>query len=273
MMHFIFDFSYLYSSFFVFVFFFKQKTAYERRIRDWSSDVCSSDLHRGDELLALGVLADARQVALLVQAGVTQELREAVAVEAAGGILEVGILQQVPAHLLLRHQHAQPRRHLVEHGARDHALEHLLGNAEGARLVHRELHAEPAAHVVDLVGELAGELALLDDRAADLRHRLRLAAAAKDVADAPDSEAEDQHAEEDGREEIHEELAGFHGNGTASLGFTGAAARVRSPGGGTPGSSPRGRERGSVERRPGPGNKQFRPFAACGTTSRPLHWP
>src|SRR3546814_8565453 len=25
-------------------FFFKQKTAYERRISDWSSDVCSSDL-------------------------------------------------------------------------------------------------------------------------------------------------------------------------------------------------------------------------------------
>src|SRR3546814_6483227 len=29
---------------FCFVFFFKQKTAYELRIRDWSSDVCSSDL-------------------------------------------------------------------------------------------------------------------------------------------------------------------------------------------------------------------------------------
>src|SRR3546814_8231167 len=28
----------------VFVFFFKQKTAYELRISDWSSDVCSSDL-------------------------------------------------------------------------------------------------------------------------------------------------------------------------------------------------------------------------------------
>src|SRR3546814_1843364 len=28
-----------------FVFFFKQKTAYEMRISDWSSDVCSSDLH------------------------------------------------------------------------------------------------------------------------------------------------------------------------------------------------------------------------------------
>src|SRR3546814_5532504 len=31
------------SSFFFF-FFFKQKTAYEMRISDWSSDVCSSDL-------------------------------------------------------------------------------------------------------------------------------------------------------------------------------------------------------------------------------------
>src|SRR3546814_12843486 len=28
------------------IFFFKQKTAYEMRISDWSSDVCSSDLHR-----------------------------------------------------------------------------------------------------------------------------------------------------------------------------------------------------------------------------------
>src|SRR3546814_8132500 len=30
--------------FFYFFFFFKQKTAYEMRISDWSSDVCSSDL-------------------------------------------------------------------------------------------------------------------------------------------------------------------------------------------------------------------------------------
>src|SRR3546814_4410840 len=29
-----------------FFFFFKQKTAYEMRISDWSSDVCSSDLAR-----------------------------------------------------------------------------------------------------------------------------------------------------------------------------------------------------------------------------------
>src|SRR3546814_20013237 len=40
--------SYLFVS--VYIFFFKQKTAYEMRISDWSSDVCSSDLdHRSDE--------------------------------------------------------------------------------------------------------------------------------------------------------------------------------------------------------------------------------
>src|SRR3546814_6044265 len=41
-----------------YVFFFKQKTAYEMRISDWSSDVCSSDLHvaegsREDQLVTL----------------------------------------------------------------------------------------------------------------------------------------------------------------------------------------------------------------------------
>src|SRR3546814_2940403 len=34
----------------VLVFVFKQKTAYEVRISDWSSDVCSSDLHAPDQV-------------------------------------------------------------------------------------------------------------------------------------------------------------------------------------------------------------------------------
>src|SRR3546814_6018202 len=42
----------VYFVFFVlFFFFFKQKTAYEMRISDWSSDVCSSDLSREVEAL------------------------------------------------------------------------------------------------------------------------------------------------------------------------------------------------------------------------------
>src|SRR3546814_4192314 len=36
----------------LFFFFFKQKTAYEMRISDWSSDVCSSDLWPHSCLLA-----------------------------------------------------------------------------------------------------------------------------------------------------------------------------------------------------------------------------
>src|SRR3546814_9025931 len=34
----------IYSEVYIGIFFFKQKTAYEMRISDWSSDVCSSDL-------------------------------------------------------------------------------------------------------------------------------------------------------------------------------------------------------------------------------------
>src|SRR3546814_10145211 len=36
--------------------FFKQKTAYEMRISDWSSDVCSSDLIGGTGVLTVGAL-------------------------------------------------------------------------------------------------------------------------------------------------------------------------------------------------------------------------
>src|SRR3546814_2554396 len=37
-----------------FFFFFKQKTAYEMRISDWSSDVCSSDLQCSDTAVLHG---------------------------------------------------------------------------------------------------------------------------------------------------------------------------------------------------------------------------
>src|SRR3546814_7198636 len=53
------------------IFFFKQKTAYEMRISDWSSDVCSSDLHPAPRAQRLAVLAaadhHARRASLLDQ--------------------------------------------------------------------------------------------------------------------------------------------------------------------------------------------------------------
>src|SRR3546814_20057623 len=49
------------------VVFFKQKPAYEMRISDWSSDVCSSDLHllarRDDDVIFGGVVARIRLAA------------------------------------------------------------------------------------------------------------------------------------------------------------------------------------------------------------------
>src|SRR3546814_8801864 len=49
----------------MFLFFCKQKTAYEMRIRDWSSDVCSSDLpHRGGEPGAEAARLDALEQAI-----------------------------------------------------------------------------------------------------------------------------------------------------------------------------------------------------------------
>src|SRR3546814_19262218 len=43
---------------FVVFFFFKQKTAYDRRISDWSSDLCSSDLPVLDHIASLHFLHD-----------------------------------------------------------------------------------------------------------------------------------------------------------------------------------------------------------------------
>src|SRR3546814_9309333 len=39
-------------------FFFKQETAYEMRISDWSSDVCSSDLLAFDRQPGFGIVAE-----------------------------------------------------------------------------------------------------------------------------------------------------------------------------------------------------------------------
>src|SRR3546814_3289827 len=68
--------------YYLFVVFFKQKTAYEMRISDWSSDVCSSDLlddladrrriqhrqHRRDQRV-LGLVRAVRRLAAVIVAG------------------------------------------------------------------------------------------------------------------------------------------------------------------------------------------------------------
>src|SRR3546814_9529478 len=57
---------------------FKQKTAYEMRISDWSSDVCSSDLRRQDHDVDLGMAEE------------PEDVLEHHRVTAAGGVEEAG---------------------------------------------------------------------------------------------------------------------------------------------------------------------------------------
>src|SRR3546814_7895759 len=76
------------------VFFFKQKTAYEMRISDWSSDVCSSDLLHHD-LEAIGSYG-------LIIAGVVPR-REGILTPAVGGD-DVGELARLQSLGALEHQ-------------------------------------------------------------------------------------------------------------------------------------------------------------------------
>src|SRR3546814_7574791 len=92
------------------LFFCKQKTAYEMRISDWSSDVCSSDL--GREQRSGGVIAQRRRS--------SGDLMQAGAIEAAIGKPAVNRCDAERQH--------QPSRGL---GASELGTEHgyLLGMA------------------------------------------------------------------------------------------------------------------------------------------------
>src|SRR3546814_1061843 len=102
----------------LFFFFFKQKTAYEMRISDWSSDVCSSDLGLGGDLGAgIGFLFGDAPVTQVVErdrrAGHRADdmIARAQHPKAVGHIVEPGGAGGV------RHQHGQslawkcPQRH------------------------------------------------------------------------------------------------------------------------------------------------------------------
>src|SRR3546814_17943236 len=74
-------------------FFFKQKTAYELRISDWSSDVCSSDLlASGPDAVAVMGIAPAELAVERLGIGVHQQL---VRVEPVAGLRIVGAMHAV----------------------------------------------------------------------------------------------------------------------------------------------------------------------------------
>src|SRR3546814_6929301 len=65
-------------------FFFKQKTAYELRISDWSSDVCSSDLK-----IVIAATAAVAALSLAACSEKTQDTTEAAASSAADDISDM----------------------------------------------------------------------------------------------------------------------------------------------------------------------------------------
>src|SRR3546814_6384610 len=75
----------------LFIFFFKQKTAYEMRISDWSSDVCSSDLL----FLDIGFEDDAVGRAAFLALDLQIFLEIAKAVDAALGALDAEAVERV----------------------------------------------------------------------------------------------------------------------------------------------------------------------------------
>src|SRR3546814_20969560 len=77
-----------------FLFFFKQKTAYEMRISDWSSDVCSSDI---DGLRDAGFACLRDRVAELALVGFGLS-RQCLRLEAAQVATQFDVRQARPQH-------------------------------------------------------------------------------------------------------------------------------------------------------------------------------
>src|SRR3546814_15511317 len=110
---------------FVVFFFFKQKTAYEMRISDWSSDVCSSDLMATDVQAAV-------DVPLLHIADPTAERIK------AAGFSKVGLLGTA-----FTMEHAFYKGRLAD----QHGLSVIIPNDEDRATVHRIIYAELVAEI------------------------------------------------------------------------------------------------------------------------------
>src|SRR3546814_19029906 len=103
-------------------FFFKQKTAYEMRISDWSSDVCSSDLSGEGFGLGRG-LYDAEPVAQPLHGGAGDE---DAAFQRVGGLAAEA--------LGTGRQQAMLRVHQLAAGVEEGKAPGAVGRAEGRRV-------------------------------------------------------------------------------------------------------------------------------------------
>src|SRR3546814_16397694 len=128
-----------------FFFFFKQKTAYEVRISDWSSDVCSSDLfgrlifrHRRDRVIEHAVDDEAK--AMIDEDPLNLHLR-----------LAFGELEAVVLHIENRLAERMPTARII--GGR---LDRLLADRDGAARDDHPFPGEFAHEHIEENGRGAG---------------------------------------------------------------------------------------------------------------------
>src|SRR3546814_4198930 len=109
-----------------FFFFFKQKTAYEMRISDWSSDVCSSDL-------VAGVAGHRARPARTAAAALSQDAARRGAMDRAARNCAPAGAHRLSDRIAVR-GHRLPALHLHDAGARDRP-HHLLPSARAGSRV------------------------------------------------------------------------------------------------------------------------------------------
>src|SRR3546814_9454635 len=91
-----------------YIVFFKQKTAYEMRISDWSSDVCSSDLNNVKRMLAYSSIAHFGYCMVALVAG------GPLAVEAVGAYLLTYVVTSIGAFGVVTLSSSRSEEHTSE---------------------------------------------------------------------------------------------------------------------------------------------------------------
>src|SRR3546814_3270598 len=123
-------------------FFFKQKTAYEMRISDWSSDVCSSDLLGGRGHRRIDVVVDQRKESLRQASQVPLRDLRLVAVGVAAGVIDRA---EDGRRVVGVHERARPvvdrlagDRHVVRSEEHTSELQSLMRTTDGIFCMHKK---------------------------------------------------------------------------------------------------------------------------------------
>ncbi len=148
--------------------------------------------HRADQLLADAVLAHGFDESLLVEAVLLQALQERRAIERAERSVDGGQRADRCGNLRVAHDKAEVLRGAVERGLVDQGLQGAVREAGLLSFLRCQVGTALDARVVHHVLVVAREVLGGDLGAADAGHTGVVRAAAEDVADPPQDEAEHQ---------------------------------------------------------------------------------